>query len=316
MTEACDPSLTTYVISAAGLRGVLRGSVPLGGVCFANSGFAGLNFVSCRDPELNTCTVESTVVPETPRCRPRVAAGGLCYSPDDCALSDDPEVARYCPLDQTVGNVCQHRKDAGEPCQLPIECKSLTCVNVPYFGTARVCADATVDNTYCLSVVPPTAGDGADCRSCGKDLNPARAIDCFCHFHQTVCSPSLAAALGTGTWALAERGCGMTALWPNGPNAFGTTNGQYVVFDGAGTLVSAETWNDPGTHPCRPAAGDSNYNAQAGLPDLDGTHGGGLASVCATVTRCKLWADAEPPPGIGPLDLCDQSELLAGIDGG
>jgi hypothetical protein len=151
MASTCDPTIAAAAATSDGLRGVLQGTVAVGGDCHTVSTSAtevGAYLASCTDPKNNAC------LPSLPlkwKCEARSAQGGPCFTDVNCVENTDPLQGLYCanpPSAPGVGSgTCTPRKTSGSDCKSGTECQTLLCI-------ASKCADATAENAYCITVSP------------------------------------------------------------------------------------------------------------------------------------------------------------------
>jgi hypothetical protein len=138
-SDRCDVDVGVWASTAAGLRGIVKGTRGYGESCQptaigANAATAAF-LASCRDPATTACMPTIT----SWQCGNRAPAAGPCFTDVNC------QDGLFCPNPRLdiAGARCEARKAAGAACTLGNECASFACVD-------RVCATATDQTAYCL----------------------------------------------------------------------------------------------------------------------------------------------------------------------
>lgn len=150
----CNPSIAHYAMSSDGLRSMFRGTLAPGEDC------RGPN-IEVRNPESGLAAAAPYMVachqPDTYACLPDVVDGWRCKkrgTDSRCTSELNCKDGHYCdghPVEG--GGECQRRKRADEPCELPIECRSLNCHSEEKFGDGveGTCAKVDQQTVYCVS---------------------------------------------------------------------------------------------------------------------------------------------------------------------
>ncbi|MEY4581424.1 MAG: Dickkopf N-terminal cysteine-rich region [Pseudomonadota bacterium] len=137
----CDPSVAAWGASAAGLRGILKGTIAPNTSCkppqaFPDKAALGAALVSCADPQQYACSFPNVLDAWT--CTPKAAAGGVCNSDNNC------NDGLFCAISGLSGTgTCNDRYAPGVACKAPTQCTSLFC-------KGGQCVEANQQAAYCL----------------------------------------------------------------------------------------------------------------------------------------------------------------------
>jgi hypothetical protein len=139
MAAECDPAIGPWAFSQEGLFSVLEGTVAAGGDCTPtdvvdNPDYAAL--LSCADD--TTCRLSISLAGLKGKCGAPSGVGGSCWTELECAAD------LYCDGTDITGGDCVARQPNSSACGNDTQCQSLTCTN-------DVCADPTVNGSYCLN---------------------------------------------------------------------------------------------------------------------------------------------------------------------
>ncbi|MFH1177694.1 MAG: hypothetical protein V1750_09835 [Acidobacteriota bacterium] len=139
--ETCDPGVTAWFASDAGMASMFDGTVGNGGDCAPNSLLAAeVTIVSaaCVDPY--ACRIRGNILIPTGTCGARSTLDQSCFTDLECSdeLRCDPHASA--PLGS---GTCKTLLADGEGCGRNGDCVSFNCA-------ASSCATATADSAYCL----------------------------------------------------------------------------------------------------------------------------------------------------------------------
>lgn len=160
LAAKCDPGVSAYTLSSAGLRGAFRGSRPAGADCspavppYSDWGSAAIALASCRAIETTAClpTEDFGLIGSTSwTCAPRGAVGAPCLTHLNCkdglTCSNGPGA--------WVGSLgtCAEGRPPGLLCDVNGQCASLFCVGGICAGcVGGICAGAEdVQAAYCFA---------------------------------------------------------------------------------------------------------------------------------------------------------------------
>ena len=138
---ACDPSVAAWADSAAGLRGMMQGTVASGASCAPqglSTSSAAAALAYCQAPDEVSCLPDPTFLTWT--CTGRAGPSGSCLTDLNC------QSGLFCPQADYLSPVhsqCTLRRDLGQSCISPNECQSAAC-------QGGSCVDATVEAVYCF----------------------------------------------------------------------------------------------------------------------------------------------------------------------
>jgi hypothetical protein len=136
---ACDPTVAAWGGSPDGLLGILKGTVAPNASCkpadaLPDTVTLAAALVSCTGA--NACLFADPLGDWT--CSPKVAAGGVCNSDNNC------HDGFFCSLPAlSLTGQCTPRKAAGEACEGPTQCSTLFC-------KGGKCVEADRHAAYCL----------------------------------------------------------------------------------------------------------------------------------------------------------------------
>jgi hypothetical protein len=122
----CDLGIPGWSLSAAGLRGILKGTRAPGENCkpstadLANKAAQAAALASCTNSDVSACLPKSLLGEW--RCSPRNPAGGGCATDENC------DSGTYCQIPQggTLGK-CAQRVAVQGACTSGVECTSYFC---------------------------------------------------------------------------------------------------------------------------------------------------------------------------------------------
>lgn len=146
-SQTCDPQVTPWAASTAGLRAMVQGTIAANGSCMPMGLPGKLNYgialASCAQATTTACLFTGNGPPAGPQsatCSPRADVGATCFVDPNC------KDGLYCANSQMQysSGKCQALKALGATCTLDTECATYSC-------RSAVCAAATVDVAYCLS---------------------------------------------------------------------------------------------------------------------------------------------------------------------
>ncbi len=143
---ACDTSVTAWGASIAGLRALAPGTTsskcgPASIDELNDAGDDATRLASCTEATL-ACVPD--VLPINWACKPRAAAGGTCFTDNNCVdglycVNPNPPATFL-----LTNSACTPRKAVGQSCTLGNECATFLCKG----GT---CADLNQQTAFCLA---------------------------------------------------------------------------------------------------------------------------------------------------------------------